>query len=88
MDIKHGRGHIMASIIWERDIHGLIRRRSHSEGVLGNKLMVALTLWPHNNKIAFKKDISNGHRAWKRSMVIIIIKIGIYITKVMTPPSK
>ena len=25
----------MVSIIWERDIHGLIRRRSHGEGVLG-----------------------------------------------------
>ena len=58
----------MASIIWERDIHGLIRRRSHSEGVLGNKLMVALTLWPHHNKIAFKKmDIEHGKEAWSSS---------------------
>ena len=71
MDIKHGKDHIMVSIIWERDIHGLIRRRSHSEGVLGNKLMVALTLWPHHNEIAFKKifqmDIEHGKEAWSSS---------------------
>ena len=44
--------------------------------LLGNKLMVALTLWPHHNKFAFKKifkkkifqmNIEHGKEAWSSS---------------------